>query len=253
MTAAAARRAKPRSIDPDEVARFDRIAARWWDPKGAFKPLHRLNPVRVDWIKAGLCRHFGRDPAADAPLKGLRILDVGCGGGLVTEALARLGAKVMGIDAAAEAIAVAKAHAKAAGLKIDYRLGAIEELDAGPFDAVTALEIVEHVADLEAFVAALAGRVRPGGALALSTLNRTARSFVLGIVVAEYVAGLVPRGTHDWKKFVRPSELGALLRRAGCETEAAQGIVLDPLTGGFRLSRDLGVNYLLFATKPGGS
>ena len=241
-----------RTVDPREIARFDAQAARWWDPKGEMRALHAINPIRIDYLRARLAAHFGKDPAAPKPLAGLRILDIGCGGGLLTEALAALGARLTGADMAEDALAVARAHAKTAKLAIDYRASDIETIaeSGASYDAVVAMEIVEHVADLPAFLAAAARCVRPGGALALSTLNRTAKSFLLGIVAAEYVLRLVPQGTHDWKKFVRPSELARHLRAAGLAVEDKSGIAVDPFSGRFRLVRDLGVNYLAFAVRP---
>ncbi|MBM3570400.1 MAG: bifunctional 2-polyprenyl-6-hydroxyphenol methylase/3-demethylubiquinol 3-O-methyltransferase UbiG [Alphaproteobacteria bacterium] len=244
--------AEAATLDVAEVARFERVADAWWDTSGPFQPLHRLNPVRIDYLRARVAAHFGRDAAAERPLAGLRVLDIGCGGGLVSEPLARLGAKVTGIDASAGAIAAARAHAKQEGLKIAYRRGEVQSLGRARFDLVVALEIVEHVADVAAFVAACAERVAPGGALALATLNRTLRSFALGIVAAEYVLGWVPRGTHDWRKFVRPAELGRALRAAGMDLTDVSGVGFSPLSGGFRLGRDAGVNYLAFAVKPAG-
>lgn len=242
-----------KTVDEGEIARFDAVAARWWDEQGEMRPLHALNPLRVDYLTDRLAGHFGLDREAEKPLKGLRILDIGCGGGILTEALAGRGATMTGADMASEAIAVAKTHAKAAKLAIDYRVADIETVaESGQtFDAVIAMEIVEHVADLAVFIGAAARCVRPGGALALSTLNRTARSFLLGIIAAEYVLRLVPKGTHDWKKFVRPSELARHLRAAGMTLDDMQGIAVDPFAGSFRLVRDLGVNYLALATRPG--
>jgi 2-polyprenyl-6-hydroxyphenyl methylase/3-demethylubiquinone-9 3-methyltransferase len=243
---------KGRTVDPREIARFDAQAARWWDPKGEMRALHAINPIRIDYLRERLARHFGKNPVSPRPLAGLRILDIGCGGGLLTEALAKLGARMTGVDMAEDALAIAKSHAKASKLATDYRASDIETVaeSGATFDAVVAMEIVEHVADLPAFLEAAARCVRPGGALALSTLNRTAKSFLLGIVAAEYVLRLVPQGTHDWKKFVRPSELARHLRAAGLSVEDKSGIAVDPFTGRFRLVRDLGVNYLAFAIRP---
>lgn len=240
-----------RTVDRAEIAQFDRIAERWWDPDGEMKPLHALNPLRVKYLEDRLVAHFGKSSEAKRPLAGLRVLDIGCGGGLLTEALAKRGATMTGADMAGEAISVAKRHAKASKLRIDYRTSDIETIAATgeTFDAVVAMEIVEHVADLPLFVEAAASCLRPGGALALSTLNRTAKSFLLGIIGAEYILRLVPRGTHDWRKFVRPSELARELRKAGLRTEDMSGVAFDPFSGESRLIRDLGVNYMVVAVK----
>lgn len=232
-----------------EIAKFDRLARRWWDPDGPMAPLHRMNPTRIGWITARLAR---RDPAARDALAGLRILDVGCGAGLASEALARAGARVTGLDAAPDALAAARAHAAAGGLSIDYRDGAPEDLLAAgeaPFDAVLALEVIEHVADRLAFCRHLAALVRPGGAVFLSTLNRTPRSFLMAKLGAEYLLRLLPIGTHNWRMFVRPAELGVELRAAGLRVADIAGMTMDPLTGRWRISRDVGVNYLAMARR----
>jgi 2-polyprenyl-6-hydroxyphenyl methylase/3-demethylubiquinone-9 3-methyltransferase len=236
------------SIDPDDVARFSAMAAEWWDPAGKFRPLHRLGPVRLAYIRDQLATHFGRDRKSLRPFTGLRVLDVGCGGGLIAEPLARLGATVVAIDASAENIGVARTHAADGGLAIDYRVAAAEDLAAAGerFDVVLALEILEHVADHDAFLTACTELVGPGGALVAATLNRTPQSYLLAIVGAEYVLGWLPRGTHDWKKFVRPSELAAAMRRCGLELSDFAGISYSPLADSWRLSRDLAVNYLAF-------
>lgn len=240
------------TVDAREIAQFAAIADAWWDEEGAFKPLHRLNPVRLRYIRDRLCAHFGRDPEAPKPLNGLRLVDVGCGGGLLCEPMTRMGATVTGIDAAEEGIAAAKAHAASVGLKINYRAATAESLvEAGEsFDAVISMEVLEHVADVDAFLAACRDLTRPGGALALSTLNRTPKSYLTAIVGAEYVLRWLPRGTHDWRKFVKPSELGAMLRAAGMSLTDLQGLVYDPIADDFHLdARDLAVNYLAFAVK----
>jgi 2-polyprenyl-6-hydroxyphenyl methylase/3-demethylubiquinone-9 3-methyltransferase len=244
-------RALGSTVDPAEIAQFAKLAEAWWDPAGKFKALHRFNPVRLRFIRDRLCQQFGRDPVRPKPLKDLRLLDIGCGGGLIAEPLARLGADVVGVDATEPNIAVARLHAEEAGLAIDYRHGAAEDLArAGErFDAVLALEIVEHVADLDLFLDSAAGMVRPGGAIVLATLNRTARAFALAIVGAEYLLGWLPRGTHDWHKFVRPSELAQGLRRNGLVLGELTGVSYSPLTDDWSLGRDLGVNYLVFATR----
>jgi 2-polyprenyl-6-hydroxyphenyl methylase/3-demethylubiquinone-9 3-methyltransferase len=245
MTATAA------SIDPEEVARFSAMAEEWWDPAGKFRPLHQLNPARLQFIRDRLAGHFGREPLGPNPLSGLRLLDIGCGGGLVSEPLARLGAAVVGVDASEKNVNIARAHAEQGGLEIDYRNGAAEDLAAAGerFDAVLALEVIEHVADIGSFVGACAQLTRPGGALVFSTLNRTPQSFLFGIVGAEYVLRWLPRGTHQWNRFVRPSELAAALRPHALTVTALEGLTYQPLAERWRLSRDLSVNYLAFATK----
>lgn len=239
------------TVDPAEIEKFRRMAEEWWDPRGKFRPLHRFNPIRLQFLKERLCRHFSRDPKADRPLSGLRLLDIGSGGGLVAEPLTRLGAEVVGIDATARNVEVARLHAAEGGLAIDYRHAAAEELaEAGEsFDAVLALEIVEHVASLEAFVAAAARMTRPSGLLVVATLNRTLKAFGLAIVGAEYVLGWLPKGTHDWRKFVRPSELEAAMRASGLTLAETTGVSYNPLLDRWSLGSDLDVNYLAVATK----
>ncbi len=240
------------SVDPAEVARFSALAETWWDPRGSMAPLHRLNPARLVFLRETLAEHFGRDAKSLRPFSGLRILDIGCGGGLISEPLARLGAAVTGIDAAEANIAVARAHARGADLEIDYRQASAEELAAngGRFDAVLALEVVEHVADVDALLRAVATLVRPGGAFIGSTLNRTAKSLLFGIVGAEYVLGWLPRGTHRWDRFLRPSEFAAGLRHQGLQVREIRGLVYDLLAREWRLGRDLDVNYLIYAARP---
>lgn len=240
------------SIASDEINRFSEHAEDWWNPDGAFKPLHRLNPLRVGYVRDQACAHFGRKADSRHSLKDLRILDVGCGGGLLTEPLARLGGDVTGIDASAETIAVARRHAKAMHLAIDYRISSVEELakKKDRYDLITALEIIEHVADVDSFMVALAKLLKPGGLLVMSTLNRTPKSFLLGIVAAEYVLGWIPRGTHDWKKFIRPSELVEQLEENNLKPTDLTGMIFNPLRGEFVLSKnDLDVNYLVTAIK----
>jgi 2-polyprenyl-6-hydroxyphenyl methylase/3-demethylubiquinone-9 3-methyltransferase len=239
------------SIDPAEIARFSAMADEWWDPAGKFRPLHALNPPRLQFVRDRIAAHFGRAPLAPSPLQGLRVLDLGCGGGLISEPMARLGATVVGLDASDKNITIARLHAEQSGLAIDYRCGSAEELaDAGEsFDVVLALEIIEHVADLASFISACARLVRPGGAAAFSTLNRTPQSFLLGIVGAEYVLRWLPPGTHQWNRFVRPSELAAALRPRGLTITALEGLSYQPMAQRWRLSRDLSVNYLAFAAK----
>lgn len=235
----------------DEVVRFEAQAGAWWDADGPFRPLHALNPARLSFIRDQVVRHFGLDPDAPKPFAGLTALDVGCGGGLLTEPLARLGARVIGIDAGEANVNAARVHALDAGLAIDYRCALPEELAAAgeSFDLVLNMEVVEHVPDLDTFLAACCWLVRPRGAMAVATLNRTLKSLALGKVAAEYVLRWLPPGTHDWRKFVRPSELAAGLARHGVRIAALSGAVFDPLAGTWRLGSDLGVNYLAFAVK----
>lgn len=241
-----------RTVDADEIAQFARLSAEWWDPHGRFRPLHALAPVRLAYIRDRLVGHFGLDATADRPLDGLRLIDVGCGGGLVSEPLARLGASVVGVDAGAETIAAARAHAESEGVVVDYRHATIETVAAGGehFDAVISMEVVEHVADLGAFLGTCAAVTRPGGALVLSTLNRTPQSFALAIVGAEYILRWLPRGTHDWRKFVRPSELAGHLRAAGCRLDDLCGVTYELGTGTWKASRDTSVNYMAAASRP---
>ena len=242
------------SVDEDEVAKFAALADEWWDPDGKFRPLHMLNPTRLEFIRDAVCRRFERDPLASAPLAGLRVLDIGCGGGLLTEPMARLGADVVGIDAAEESVRCAADHAARMGLTIDYRFLTAEALArAGErFDVVLNMEVVEHVADAGAFLEVSGELVRPGGITVLATLNRTMKAFALAIVGAEYVLRWLPRGTHDWRKFQRPSELAAGLRRGGVAIEEFMGLVYDPLKDRWRLApRDIDVNYMAVGLKPG--
>jgi 2-polyprenyl-6-hydroxyphenyl methylase / 3-demethylubiquinone-9 3-methyltransferase len=237
------------TVDPRDIDRFARHSAGWWNPGGSFRPLHQINAARLDFIRRELIAHFHRDPAALTPFAGLSLADIGCGGGLVAEPMTRLGFAVTGIDADPGAITVAREHAAASGLTIDYRTGDIAALVGGnaPFDVVLALEIVEHVADRAAFFAGLGALVKPGGAFVGTTLNRTARSFALAIIGAEYVLGWLPRGTHDWRQFVRPSEFALGLRRVGLQTIRLTGLAYDWRSGSWRENDDLSVNYMLAA------
>jgi 2-polyprenyl-6-hydroxyphenyl methylase/3-demethylubiquinone-9 3-methyltransferase len=240
------------TIDRHDIDRFAAQAASWWDPRGSFRPLHQINPVRIDFIRSEFLAHFRRDPSSLTPFAGLRLADIGCGGGLIAEPMTRLGCAVTGIDAGAAAIEVARAHAAASGLAIDYRVGDVEALAAQGerFDAVLALEIVEHVSDRDRFLAALARLVGPGGILIGATINRTVPSFALAIVGAEYVLRWLPPGTHDWNRFVRPSEFALPLRRAGLRTTRLAGLGYDWRDGAWRISGDLSVNYMLAAIRP---
>ena len=244
----------PAPVDEAEVARFSALADAWWDPEGSFRPLHRINPVRVRYIRDALCAANGRVVEHPLPLSGLDIVDVGCGGGLLCEPLARLGARVTGIDPSARNIEIAANHAGRTGLEIAYRAGTIEDLCAEDrqFDAVVALEVVEHVPDLGAFVAACVTAAKPGAKLFFATLNRTPQSFMLGIVAAEYVLRWLPRGTHDWRRFVRPSELSRALAAADARLSALDGVRYDVLADDWRLSANVSVNYMAVAERAPG-
>lgn len=252
MTTATADAARP-TIDPDEVEKFSRIAAEWWDPDGKFRPLHVFNPVRLAFIRDTVVAAKELAPDARRPFEGLRLLDVGCGGGLLSEPMARLGAEVVGLDASEANIKTASVHAAEQGLAIDYRAGAAEDLLAAgeaPFDVVLAMEIVEHVADVDAFLRACARLVAPGGVLVLATLNRTPAAFALAIFGAEYVLRWLPRGTHDYAKFVRPAEARAPLAAEGLSLDAPIGVRFNPLSGRWSLSADTAVNYMLTGHRP---
>jgi 2-polyprenyl-6-hydroxyphenyl methylase/3-demethylubiquinone-9 3-methyltransferase len=240
------------TVDRHDIDRFAAQAAGWWDPGGSFRPLHELNPVRLAFIRGELLAHFRRDPRSLSPFAGLRLADIGCGGGLIAEPMARLGFAVTGIDADSQAIGVARAHAAASGLAIDYRVADVEMPAAAgeQYDAVLALEIVEHVTDRDRFLTALARLVKPGGVFIGTTLNRTARSFALAILGAEYVLRWLPPGTHDWNRFVRPSEFVLPLRRAGLATTRLAGMSYDWPRGEWRISDDLSVSYTLVAVRP---
>jgi len=235
------------TIDDGEIAKFEAMAAEWWDPDGKFKPLHMLNPCRLDYITSQIAAEFDRDLSAEAPFAGLRILDIGCGGGLLCEPMARLGADVVGADAAARNIPVAQLHAEQSGLAIDYRNTSAEALAAQgeTFDAVLNMEVVEHVPDPGTYLAACAALLRPGGLHVCSTINRNARSFAMAIVGAEYVMRWLPKGTHQWGKFITPDELYGLLRGAGLDPVDRKGFVFSPVSWSWSLSsRDLSVNYV---------
>jgi 2-polyprenyl-6-hydroxyphenyl methylase/3-demethylubiquinone-9 3-methyltransferase len=240
------------TVDPAEIERFSRIADEWWDPTGKFAPLHRLGPVRVGFVRDGAAAHWGRDALSGQPLQGLSVLDIGCGGGLLSEPMARLGATVTGIDAGARNVAVASLHAEKQGLAIDYRQDTAEAfaMSGGQFDVVLALEIVEHVADVDLFLNSIGRLVKPGGLVFLSTLNRTAKAWALAIAGAEYVLGWLPRGTHDWKKFLKPSEVVRGLEAGGITTKEIVGVVYSPFSRAWSLNKtDLDVNYMLLGTR----
>jgi 2-polyprenyl-6-hydroxyphenyl methylase / 3-demethylubiquinone-9 3-methyltransferase len=240
------------TVDAKEIEIFAKDSSNWWDEDGPFRPLHRLNPVRLSYFKDRICEQYDLDTKSLRPYTGLSILDIGCGGGLVCEPMARLGANVTGIDADANAIAVAQNHAKQSGLDIDYRAVSTDGLiqSSKKHDVVLALEIVEHVADVSKFVEHALSLCKSGGIVIFSTLNRTPKSFLLGKIAAEYILGWVPKGTHDWKKFLKPSELGSAIRQAGGEPTNIEGLVFDPIKGGFKRSaRDVDVNYFITLKK----
>ncbi|WP_428246191.1 bifunctional 2-polyprenyl-6-hydroxyphenol methylase/3-demethylubiquinol 3-O-methyltransferase UbiG [Ferrovibrio sp.] len=245
------------SVDPAEIERFSALSAEWWNPVGSFRPLHKFNPVRLGFVRDAVAGHFGLDPLGDSPLSGLRLLDIGCGGGLVSEPMARLGASVVGVDASEKNIGVARHHAAESGLEIDYRCTAAEELVAAGerFDVILALEVVEHVADPAGFCRALGQMLKPpaagypGGLLVAATLNRTPKAYALAIVGAEYILRWLPAGTHDWKKFLKPHELAKLLRDASLSVTQVAGASYAPLSERWTISRDTDVNYLMVAEK----
>ncbi|MGD8642890.1 MAG: bifunctional 2-polyprenyl-6-hydroxyphenol methylase/3-demethylubiquinol 3-O-methyltransferase UbiG [Chromatiales bacterium] len=242
------------SIDPQEVAHYERLAATWWDPTGPFWPLHRLNALRVDYLCEHLCAHFDRDPAREQPLTGLRLLDVGCGGGILSEAMARLGATVVGIDVVERNIHVAALHARQAGLAIDYRHTTAEALaEAGErYDAVLNMEVVEHVADLDGFMAACGALVADGGAMSVATINRNPLAWLVAIIGAEYVLRWLPRGTHQYRKLRRPDEVEHRLRAAGLNVVARSGVRVNPFRRSLHLTPFMGINYMLIATRDPG-
>ncbi len=238
------------NIDPDEIARFSAIADEWWDPTGKFAPLHKINPVRLQFIREQIARHFDLDERDAAMLKGISIVDIGCGGGLLCEPLTNMGASVTGVEPAEKSVKAAMAHADKMGLEIDYRNTQAETLvEAGEqFDVVLNMEVIEHVPDMAAFIETSQQLLKPGGLMLLSTLNRTVKSFAMAIVGAEYVLRWLPRGTHQWNKFVKPAELKSALRKTGLDPVAAQGMVFNPLSDKWSLSdKDLDVNYLVAA------
>jgi len=240
------------TADPAEVARFAALAEKWWDETGPFAPLHKFNPARLKLLRDRIAGRFDRDITAPASLAGLRLLDIGCGGGLLSEPMARLGAQVTGVDAADQNIAAARLHAKQSGLDIDYRNVPVESLadEGARFDVVLNMEVVEHVADVPAFLTASSACLAPGGLMFTATLNRTAKAYALAIVGAEYVLGWLPRGTHQWSKFLRPAELIGQLSACGLTLEEALGMTYNPITAHWSESRDLGVNYVVVASKP---
>ena len=238
------------TASPDEIAKFSAMADSWWDPSGAFQPLHKFNPARIRFVRDRLAAHFGRD-ALDRPGAGLSLLDIGCGGGLIAEPMARLGFRVTGIDAAEKNVGVARLHAERSALDITYENAAPEDLLArgAQFNVVLALEVVEHVADVDVFLKASADLVAPGGVLIAATLNRTLKALMLAKIGAEYILRWVPAGTHDWKKFVKPSALTRGLRHGGLTVTELAGMSYDVLNDSWRASKDLDVNYLVMAVK----
>ncbi len=240
------------TINDAEIAKFTAMAEEWWNPKGKFKPLHKFNPVRLGYIREHLLQHFGRDGSDMRPFAGLRILDVGCGGGLLCEPLARLGAEVTGIDAAERNIAIAKIHAEQSGLEIDYQATTSEALatQGQLFDMVLNMEVVEHVDNVPLYMKSCADLVKPGGLMLTATINRTLRARALAVFAAERVLRWLPVGTHDWNKFLTPEEIKALLRRNGLVVTAETGVVYHPLGDEWRQSADMGINYMIMAARP---
>ena len=238
------------SVDDAEIAKFAAMAEEWWDPSGKFAPLHKFNPVRLGFIRDTAAAHFGRDPRALRPFEALSLLDIGCGGGLLSEPMARMGFSVLGADASEKNVKTAAAHA--AGLGIDYRATTAEALAAErlSFDVVLNMEVVEHVADLESYLAACARLIRPGGLTFVATLNKTLKSLALAKIGAEYVLGWLPRGTHDWNRFVEPARLQAILEESGLNVLKKQGVAFDPLSWSWKLASDTDVNYMVVARKP---
>ena len=246
------RKARVSSVDAAEVERFSRLAADWWDARGPMAALHKLNPVRLAYIRDQAAARFDRDPKKLDCLKDLRMLDIGCGGGILSEPLARLGAQMIGADPAEENIVAARTHAEEGGVAVDYRATSAEELAAAKerFDVVLAMEVVEHVTDVNAFVATCAAMVKPGGLMIAATLNRTLKSFALAIVGAEYVLRWLPRGTHQWDKFVTPVELETAIEDSGLRVTGERGVIYNPFADRWQLSSDMDVNYMLVAQRP---
>ena len=241
------------SVDAAEVAKFSAMAEEWWDPTGKFAPLHKFNPVRLGFIRSVVAEHFGRDARSLLPFEGLSLLDIGCGGGLLSEPMARLGFKVLGADASERNIKTAAAHAASGNVVVDYRTTTAETLvaDGEAFDVVLNMEVVEHVADLRSYLDACAKLVRPGGLMFAATLNKTLKSLALAKIGAEYILGWLPRGTHDWSRFIAPAKLRAMLEESGLNTLKTQGVAFHPLAWDWRLSPDVDVNYMLVAERDG--
>lgn len=245
-------RAQGPSIDPADVARFSAQAAEWWDARGPFAPLHKFNPARLAFVRDRAAERFGRDPGTRAPFAGLTLLDVGCGGGLIAEPMRRMGFEVTAIDASAENIGTARTHAEQQGLDIAYRAATVEQMEAGgagPFDVVLTMEVIEHVADPEAFIRACSRLVKPGGMMVVATLNRTLKSLALGKIAAEYVLRWVPAGTHDWNQFLKPDEIRLMLSAEPVAVTGPFGLAYDPFTDRWSETTDAGINYMMVATR----
>ncbi|MEM6464301.1 MAG: bifunctional 2-polyprenyl-6-hydroxyphenol methylase/3-demethylubiquinol 3-O-methyltransferase UbiG [Pseudomonadota bacterium] len=240
------------TIDRDEVDRFSALATQWWDPKGKFKPLHKFNPVRLSYIRDQVAARYERDPKSADPLKGLRLLDIGCGGGLLSEPMARMGAEVVGADASETNIEVAKIHAAQSDLAIDYRATTAEALagEGEQFDVILNMEVVEHVADVELFLSSCASMVKPGGLMFIATINRTFKALALAIVGAEYVLRWLPRGTHQYEKLVRPEEIESPVNASGMHIIDRTGVFYNPVSDRWNLSRDMDVNYMMLTARP---
>ncbi len=239
------------SLDPGEVEKFSRLAAEWWNPAGKMGVLHKFNPVRLAWIKEQTCARLGLDPMVREPFKGLRFLDIGCGGGLLCEPMARLGATVVGVDPAEKNIKTAQVHAAQVELEIDYRVGKAEDLAAAgeTFDVILNMEVIEHVAEPKFFTASCVSMLKPGGLMFVATLNRTLKSFGLAIVGAEYILRWLPRGTHEWERFIKPEELKQWLGESGAEVKAQSGVTFHPLANEWRRAKDMDVNYMVVAQR----
>lgn len=244
--------ATPSTIDKAEVDRFSAMASEWWDPNGKFRPLHKFNPVRLTYIRDRIAAQFDRDPKSPQPLKGLRILDIGCGGGLLCEPIARMGAEVVGADASQTNIEIAKIHAAKSGIAIDYRAETAENLaaDGELFDVILNMEVVEHVADVDLFLSSCAQMVKPGGLMFVATINRTFKALALAIVGAEYILRWLPRGTHQYEKLVQPGEIERPLASSGLTMIDRTGVFYSPLADSWSLSRDMDVNYMMLAARP---
>ncbi len=240
------------SVDIAEVERFSRLADDWWNPTGKFAPLHRFNPVRLGFIRDQALVRFNRDSAARRPFEGLRLLDIGCGGGLLSEPMARLGFDVPGVDASERNIGAAKAHAAQLGLPVDYLCSTVETMiaeDSAPFDLILNMEVIEHVADPSVFLRDCASLIAPGGQMIVATLNRTAKAMALAVVGAEHILRWLPVGTHDWKKFIRPKELEAWLQGEGVDVAGPFGVSFNPLSGRWSQSGDCNVNYMMTVSR----